>query len=497
MSTYLLAIDQGTTSSRAILFTKNGAIASTGQYEFTQHYPQDGWVEHEPEDIWQTTVQACKDAMQAVKAGAEDIISIGITNQRETTLVWNKTTGKAVYPAIVWQDRRTAALCDQLKAQGHEAQVTEKTGLLLDPYFSGTKIRWILDNVDGAREQANNGELLFGTVDSYLLWRLSGGKSHKTDATNASRTLLFNIKTQVWDEALLKLLDIPSTMLPEVMDCAADFGSTEPSLFGGSIPIGGIAGDQQAALIGQACFTPGAMKSTYGTGCFLIVNTGSQCVSSSNRLLSTVAYRINGETTYGIEGSIFIAGAAVQWLRDGLKLVEKASDTQALAASVDYDHGVYLVPAFTGLGAPHWDAEARGGLLGLTRDSGIAEIVSATLQSVAYQTKDLISAIEDDSQTQIRELKVDGGMVANDWLGQCLADIMNCKVIRPEIIETTALGAAYLAGLQAGVFSSLENIASLWQQQASFEACISPEERQKLHQGWQHALKQVKLKAES
>ena len=488
---YLLAIDQGTTSSRAILFTPQGEPAGVAQQEFQQHFPADGWVEHDPEDIWNSTLDVCREVLKTQGIGAEDVIAIGITNQRETTLVWDRVTGEPVYNAIVWQDRRTADFCEELREAGLEPSVTAKTGLLLDPYFSSTKLKWILGHVDGARERALAGDLLFGTVDTYLLWRLTGGKSHKTDATNASRTMLFNIHTQAWDQELLERLDIPAAMLPEVEDCSADFGSTETGLFGAPIPIYGIAGDQQAALIGQGCFGEGMIKSTYGTGCFVIMNTGSEAITSGNKLLTTVSYRLDGEVTYGLEGSIFIAGAAVQWLRDGLKLVANAVDTEAIAAGQSTSHGVYLVPAFTGLGAPYWDPNARGAIFGLTRDSGIGDIVTATLQSVCFQTQDLLSAMRQDGALPTI-LRVDGGMVQNSWVTQHLADILQLPVDRPECIETTALGVAYLAGLKAGIFSDVEEIASRWQLEKRFAPEMAPETAHDLYEGWQAAVARVR-----
>ncbi len=488
---YLLAIDQGTTSSRAILFTPQGEPAGVAQQEFQQHFPADGWVEHDPEDIWNSTLDVCREVLKTQGIGAEDVIAIGITNQRETTLVWDRVTGEPVYNAIVWQDRRTADFCEELREAGLEPSVTAKTGLLLDPYFSSTKLKWILGHVDGARERALAGDLLFGTVDTYLLWRLTGGKSHKTDATNASRTMLFNIHTQAWDQELLERLDIPAAMLPEVEDCSADFGSTETGLFGAPIPIYGIAGDQQAALIGQGCFGEGMIKSTYGTGCFVIMNTGSEAITSGNKLLTTVSYRLDGEVTYGLEGSIFIAGAAVQWLRDGLKLVANAADTEAIAAGQSTSHGVYLVPAFTGLGAPYWDPNARGAIFGLTRDSGIGDIVTATLQSVCFQTQDLLSAMRQDGALPTI-LRVDGGMVQNSWVTQHLADILQLPVDRPECIETTALGVAYLAGLKAGIFSDVEEIASRWQLEKRFAPEMAPETAHDLYEGWQAAVARVR-----
>ncbi len=426
---------------------------------------------------------------------AEEVLAIGITNQRETTIVWDAATGTPIHTAIVWQDRRTADYCAGLKAAGHEARVAEKTGLLIDPYFSATKLRWILDSVPGARERAERGELRFGTVDCFLLWRLSGGKSHRTDASNASRTLLFNIHSQQWDEELLALFDIPRSLLPEVLDCAADFGSTQPELLGAAIPVLGMAGDQQAALIGQACFQPGMVKSTYGTGCFMIQNTGATPVVSQNRLLTTVGYRLNGQVSYAVEGSIFVAGAAVQWLRDGIKLIGHARDTEALAEQTGDACGVYRVPAFTGLGAPYWDPKARGAIFGLTRDTGIKEIVTAGLQSVCYQTRDLLEAMHRDGAAEPSALRVDGGMVVNNWVMQFLADILGVPVERPEVTETTALGVAYLAGLQAGLYRDLEEIASHWHRQQRFAPRMAGEHRDKLYAGWLDAVKRVRSEA--
>ncbi|WDE05895.1 glycerol kinase GlpK [Thalassomonas viridans] len=494
MSKYILSIDQGTTSSRAIIFDASGAVISSAQKEFKQYYPHNGWVEHDPEEIWQSTLETCRQAMAEKQLTAADIAAIGITNQRETTLVWDKKTGEPVYNAIVWQDRRTADYCSSLIAQGLEQDFSDKTGLLVDPYFSGTKLKWILDNVSGARERAEQGELAFGTIDTFLLWRLTGGKSHKTDATNASRTLMFNIHTQEWDNSLLDRLTIPGSLLPQVHDSSADFGVTDPGLLGGEIAITGIAGDQQAALVGQACFKAGMVKSTYGTGCFMMLNTGEQALKSNNRLLTTVAYRLNGKVTYAIEGSIFVAGAAIQWLRDGIKLIQKASETEQLAENTPVNHGVYMVPAFTGLGAPYWDPQARGAIFGLTRDTGIAEFVSAGLQSVCYQTKDLKRAMEDDGAVRPSTLRVDGGMVANNWLVQFLSDILGADVDRPVIQETTALGAAYLAGLQAGLFDSLAQISELWQCQQQFTPQMPKAERDALYQGWQDAVSRVRSK---
>ncbi len=491
MSQFILSIDQGTTSTRAIVFNTKGEPIATAQQEFKQYFPENGWVEHDPEEIWESTLNVCRKAIEHAQLTAKDILGIGITNQRETSIVWDRHTGQPLYKAIVWQDRRTAARCTELEAAGHKAMIQDKTGLLLDAYFSGTKVAWILDNVEGARVKAEAGELAFGTVDTFLLWRLTGGQSHKTDATNASRTLLFNIHDQAWDNELLELLNVPASMLPEVMDCHAQFGYTQKTLFGEEIPILGIAGDQQAALIGQACFKPGMTKSTYGTGCFLVLNTGADAIKSENQLLTTVGYRLNGEVTYAMEGSIFIAGAAIQWIRDGIKLIQDAKETQALAEQTPADHGVYLVPAFTGLGAPYWDANARGAIFGLTRDSGIKEIVTAGLQSVAYQTQDLISAMTTDGAIADARLRVDGGMVNNDWVAQCLADILRVPVDRPKVIETTALGVAYLAGLEAGVFESLDDISALWQCEKSFEPKLAQSLRDKLYIGWKDAVKRV------
>ncbi|MFB9884824.1 glycerol kinase GlpK [Balneatrix alpica] len=491
MANYLLALDQGTTSSRAIVFDRAGHVISMVQQEFSQHFPKDGWVEHDPEDIWSSILTTAQQALKKAGLSATEIAAIGITNQRETTMVWDRQTGKPVYAAIVWQDRRTSEYCRELKQAGLEEKVQAKTGLLLDPYFSATKLRWILNEVPGVRERAERGELAFGTVDTFLLWRLTGGKSHATDATNASRTLLFNIHEQCWDKELLELFAIPASLLPEVKDSSADFGCTDPALLGGEIQVAGIAGDQQAALFGQACFTPGMAKSTYGTGCFLILNTGEQALSSQNRLLTTVGYRLNGKVSYALEGSIFVAGAAVQWLRDGLRLIAQAGETEALAAKTRLDHGVYLVPAFTGLGAPYWDPEARGALLGLTRDTGIAEVVTAGLQSVCFQTQDLLQAMAKDG-VDIRTLRVDGGMVANNWLLQHLADILRVEVDRPQVTETTALGVAYLAGLQVGLYESLEDIAKQWRCERHCQPVMAEAQAVSLYQGWCTAVERVR-----
>ena len=482
----ILSIDQGTTSSRAMLFEKDGTSTHTAQQEFTQIYPQSGWVEHDPKEIWESTLGVTRHAVKAAGQQGRQIASIGITNQRETTLVWDRTTGEPLYNAIVWQDRRTAQYCKTLKDAGHEATVTDKTGLLLDPYFSGTKIRWILDHTD-SQARAERGELAFGTVDTWLLWHLTGGKVHATDATNACRTLLFNIHTNTWDDELLGILGIPAAMLPEVRDCASDFGTTLPEHFGESYTIGGIAGDQHAASIGQVCFEEGMVKSTYGTGCFVMLNTGHLPVASNNRLLTTVGYRLDGKTTYAMEGSIFVAGAAVQWLRDGLGLINSASETEALASGLDDNRGVYLVPAFTGLGAPHWDPDARGALFGLTRDSGPAEFVRAALESVCYQTNDLLTAMSNDG-AKIDTVRVDGGMVNNQWLIQFLSSILNINVQRPYQTETTALGAAYLAGLQCGVYQSLDDLSKNWREDVSVSPALESGHRDTLIAGWQNAV---------
>ncbi|MDO7084928.1 glycerol kinase GlpK [Pseudocolwellia sp. AS88] len=490
MSKYILSIDQGTTSSRAILFTTKGQVFAVAQAEFEQHFPKNGWVEHKPEDIWNTVVDVCQRVLSENNIAASQVISIGITNQRETTLVWDKKTGKPVYNAIVWQDRRTAEYCDSINSPETAELINSKTGLLLDPYFSATKIKWILDNVEGAREKADKGELAFGTVDSFLLWHLTSGEVHRTDATNASRTMIFNIHSQEWDEELLALFNIPNSLLPEVMDSSCEFGLSSPEILGEAIPIQGIAGDQQAALFGQACFEQGMAKSTYGTGCFLMLNTGDKPLVSKHRLLTTVAYRLNGKPTYAIEGSIFMAGATIQWIRDGLKFIGNASEAEGIVEGVPFDHGVVLVPAFTGLGAPYWDPNARGAILGLTRDSGIKEIVTAALQSVCYQTKDLQKAMESDG-LRLTKLRVDGGMVANNWVLSFLANILGAEVDRPEIIETTALGVAYLAGLQAGVFSSTEELASMWHCERKFEPSMLPKQRNDLYNHWLAAIKKV------
>ena len=491
MSQYILSIDQGTTSSRAMLFDEHAHARFTAQKEFAQHFPKDGWVEHNAEEIWSTTLAVVREALAQAKTDNCEIAAIGITNQRETTVVWDRSSGEPIYNAIVWQDRRTADYCGSLRQQGMEAVVASKTGLLLDPYFSGTKVNWILENVTGARARAEKGELAFGTIDCFLIWRLTGGKVHATDATNASRTLMFDIHQQIWDNELLEMLSVPASLLPEVMDCADDYGTTSKSLLGAEIPIAGVAGDQQAALIGQACFEPGMIKSTYGTGCFMMLNTGEQALVSNNKLLTTVGYRLKGKTCYALEGSIFIAGAAVQWLRDGIGIIDSAQETEALAASLKSNNGVYLVPAFTGLGAPHWDPDARGAIFGITRDTGVAELVRATLESVCYQTFDLLEAKRRDGLKPTR-LRVDGGMVQNNWLCQFLADTLDIIVERPLVTETTALGAAYLAGLQIGLFDSLADISTKWQADREFHAEMESSQRNLLLANWHEAVIKVK-----
>ncbi|MER9866725.1 glycerol kinase GlpK [Mesorhizobium sp. M0136] len=493
MTGYILAIDQGTTSSRAILFDDKMKVVGSGQKEFTQYYPASGWVEHDPEEIWSSVVETVRAALKTAGRNAADVAAIGITNQRETVVIWDKETGEPIHNAIVWQDRRTAPLCQKLKKLGLEKKFTKKTGLLLDPYFSGTKIAWMLDKVKGARKRAEKGELLAGTIDSFLIWRLTDGKVHATDATNASRTLVYNIEQNAWDDELLAILGIPARMMPQVKDCADDFGITDKSLFGTEIRILGVAGDQHAAAIGQACFEPGMMKSTYGTGCFALLNTGSDLVRSKNRLLTTIAYRLNGNTTYALEGSIFIAGAAVQWLRDGIKVIGKAEQSGKLAAEADPTQNVYLVPAFVGLGAPHWDAEARGAIFGLTRNSGPAEFARAALESVAFQTRDLLDAMRKDWKGASAKtvLRVDGGMVASDWTMQRLADILDAPVDRPTILETTALGAAWLAGSKAGVWPKAREFARSWALERRFKPEMDASTRAAKLAGWRHAVRRT------
>lgn len=487
----LLSIDAGTTSVRAIIFDAAGVALAVAQREFAQFYPQAGWVEQDADEIWDAVLITCRAALAQAGLGAAQIAAIGIANQRETTVLWSRDSGRPIHRAIVWQDRRTADVCERLRADGHEEFVAEKTGLLLDPYFSATKIAWILDAVPGARVDASSGRLCFGTIDSWLLWRLTGGRTHATDATNASRTLLFDIDAQRWDTDLLALFDVPRDLLPEVRDSNAHYGETDADLFGAPIAIHGVLGDQQAALVGQACFAPGMIKSTYGTGCFLVMNTGAEIARSQNRLLSTVAYRIDGGVTYAIEGSIFVAGAAMQWLRDGLKLIASAAQSEHIAMHAQGNGGVYLVPAFTGLGAPHWDPHARGAIFGLTRDTGIGEIVTAGLQSVCFQTRDLLDAMRRDGAASACTLRIDGGMAANNWFAQSLADILGVPVDRPNVIETTALGAAYIAGLGAGVFSSLDEIATQWGCERGFAVQMPMQERDALYRGWQDAIGRV------
>jgi glycerol kinase len=489
---YVLAIDQGTTSSRAILFDENYQNCAVSQQEFAQHYPQSGWVEHDPEDIWRTTLSSCQQVMQKANASTAEIAAIGITNQRETTLVWDRKSGKPLHRAIVWQDRRTSDFCRDLRDEGNEAMIMAKTGLLLDPYFSATKIAWILDHVDGARAAADRGELAFGTIDCFLLWRLSGGCVHATDATNASRTMLYDIYNHCWSEDLLKLFNIPASILPEVRDSASDFALTRKSLFDGGISIRGIAGDQQAAAVGQACFKPGMMKSTYGTGCFALLNTGEKGVQSKNRLLTTIAYQLNGKTHYALEGSIFIAGAAVQWLRDGISLIESAEQAGVLAALADESQEVYLVPAFVGLGAPYWDADCRGAIYGLSRGTGRAELACATLESVCYQTCDLLNAMHRDWDASGNTiLRVDGGMVASDWTMQRLADLVNAEVDRPTVLETTALGAAWLGGMQSGFYGDEEEFSQSWGLDKRFQPEMDETTRSRKYAGWQDAVKRT------
>lgn len=491
MSHYILAIDQGTTSSRAIIFAQDGAVVAKAQQEFAQHYPANGWVEHDPEEIWQVTAKVCRDALQQLDDPGK-VLGIGITNQRETTIVWDKTTGEAIYPAIVWQDRRTAEHCRKLVREGREQWINRKTGLLPDAYFSATKITWILNHVPNARARAEAGELVFGTVDTWLIWKLTDGKVHATDATNASRTMLFNIHTQQWDKELLALFDIPAVMLPQVCDCAADFGVATEGLDGVHLPIAGVAGDQQAAVVGQACFQKGMVKSTYGTGCFALMNLGETAITSGNRLLTTIAYRLGGRTTYALEGAIFIAGAAVQWLRDQLGIIRQAAETEELARSLTGNRGVYLVPAFTGLGAPYWEPDARGTLVGLTQDSGRAEMARAVLEAVCYQTRDLFEAMAEDAGERPATLRVDGGMTANAWLLQALADIVDVPVERAAVIESSALGAACLAGLQLGIYKDLDDLARHWQADGLYHAEITAAEREKCVAGWRKAVTQCR-----
>ena len=488
--TYILAIDQGTTSTRAIVFDAGMTAKAQSQQEFAQHFPQSGWVEHDPQDLWDTTVATCRDAIETAGISASDIAGIGITNQRETVIVWDKETGQPVYNAIVWQDRRTAEACRVLRDADYETMITARTGLLLDPYFSASKLAWILDNVEGARDRAAKGELLFGTVDCYLIWKLTAGASHATDATNAARTMLYDIHKGRWSKTICDLLDIPMNMLPEVKDCAADFGLTDPDMLGAKIPIYGVAGDQQAATIGQACFEPGMLKSTYGTGCFALLNTGDTPVQSKNRLLTTIAYQLDGKPTYALEGSIFVAGAVVQWLRDGLQIIGTAAEAQTLAEQADPHQDVVIVPAFVGLGAPYWDADCRGAAFGLTRNTGPAEIAKAALESVGYQTRDLLEAMSADWKvTGIQPtLRVDGGMCASDWAMQFLSDIIDAPVDRPVIRETTALGVAWLAGMHAGVYTDQEGFSARWARETQFVPQMHAALRQTKYARWQKAV---------
>ena len=487
MTQGILSIDQGTTSTRAIVFDKQGKALCSAQQEFTQYFPENGWVEHDPEEIWQSTLAVCNTVLEQAITMGIDVMGIGITNQRETTLVWDRNTGAPIHKAIVWQDRRTSAFCDRLRAEGHEAEITQKTGLLLDPYFSATKLHWLLTHVEGAAERAARGELLFGTMDSYLIWKLTEGRAHVTDATNAARTMLYDIRQGCWDAQICALMQVPPAMLPDVRDCASEFGTTK--LFGADIPILGVAGDQQAATIGQACFEPGMLKSTYGTGCFALLNTGDTLVTSKNRMLGTIAYQLGGKPTYALEGSIFIAGAVVQWLRDGLGLISAAHETADMAAAADPTQSLYLVPAFTGLGAPYWNADCRGAIFGLTRNSGPKEFAKAALQSVGYQTRDLLLAMQDDvGRPGEAVLRVDGGMTASDWTMQFLSDILGAPVDRPKVLETTALGAAWLAGSRAGIYPDQQGFADSWACDRRFEPQMDAPRRDRLYSGWQDAV---------
>lgn len=494
MSEFVLVIDQGTTSTRAVIFDDQARMISMSQQELPQFFPRDGWVEHDPMTILNHVLETAKSAIEKAKLQPSQIAGLGISNQRETSIIWDKLTGEPIYPAIVWQDRRTAALCEEWLEAGLESEVQARTGLLLDPYFSASKIRWLLDNVPGVRERALQGDLLFGTVDTFLIWHLTSGQKHFTDATNASRTLLFNIHDQAWDDTLLDAFGIPANLLPTVKNNSDDFGLVNPALLGASMPIVAIAGDQQAATFGQCCFKAGMMKSTYGTGCFMLLNTGEHAVKSEHRMLTTTAYRLNDIPTYALEGSIFVAGAAVQWLRDAARMISTAADTEKIAMSIDNTEGVYLVPAFTGLGAPYWDPLARGAILGLTRDSGVEHIVRAALESVCYQSKDLWLAMQADGAGQLDSLRVDGGMVVNDWLMQFLSDMLNVPVARPQTTETTALGIAFLAGLQLGWYKNLDDIASLWKASHIFKPGMSETTRRQLYQGWLHAVNTIRSK---
>jgi glycerol kinase len=486
---YILAIDQGTTSSRAILFDRAGRMVGMAQREFTQIFPQPGWVEHDPHEIMTSVLTTITEVMHNAQVEASAIAGIGITNQRETTVVWDRASGQPIHHAIVWQSRQTRAICDELKAAGHEPMVRAKTGLLIDAYFSGTKVKWILDHVDGARERARRGELLFGTIDSWLIWNLTGGKVHVTDATNASRTLMYDIHRRCWDDELLAMLDVPVAMLPQVKSCSEVYGTTAPPLFfGHAVPIAGIAGDQQAALFGQACFEPGMAKNTYGTGCFVLMNTGDKAVASNNGLLTTIAWDVGGQVEYALEGSIFVAGSVVQWLRDGLRMLDSASDSQACAERVDDTGGVYVVPAFVGLGAPYWRSDVRGAVFGLTRGTGRDHLVRAALESMAYQTRDVLAAMQADAGIALTELRADGGAIVNDFLAQFQSDLLGVPLLRPQVAETTALGAAYLAGLATGFWSSRGEIAQQWAVDRRFEPTMAREKREALYTGWQLAV---------
>ncbi len=487
MSKYILALDQGTTSSRAILFNKKGNIVATEQQEFTQYYPKPGWVEHDANEIWQTQLRVAQDVLKKNKITAKDVAAIGITNQRETTVVWNKNTGEPIHHAVVWQDRRTANICDKIKKDGHERYIRKETGLVVDAYFSGTKVKWLLDNVKGARKLARNGELLFGTMDTWLVWKLTGGQVHITDYSNASRTLMYNIRKLKWDSKMLKVLNVPESVLPSVKPSSEVYGYTSANIFGGEIPIAGIAGDQQAALFGQACHGVGMAKNTYGTGCFMLMNTGTTPVASRSGLLTTIAWGVDGKVHYALEGSVFIAGAAIQWLRDGLKILDEAKDSEYLAMKVADPEGVYVVPAFAGLGAPYWDMYARGAIFGLTRGTTKAHITRATLESLAYQTKDVLAAMEKDSKISLKALRVDGGACANNLLMQFQADMLGVNVERPGVIETTALGAAYLAGLATGFWKKAE-ISKNWKLEKAFKPKMEATERNKRYKGWKKAV---------
>ena len=493
MKKYIMALDQGTTSSRAILFGRNGEMAAVSQKEFTQYFPENGWVEQDPREIWASQMSVMMEARETLGIPVEEIAAIGITNQRETTIVWEKETGEPVYPAIVWQCRRTADRVEALKEEGYDAVIREKTGLIADPYFSATKIEWILEHVEGACEKAEKGNLYFGTVDSWLIYKLTGGKVHATDYTNASRTMLFNIHTLEWDKELLEKFGIPESMLPEVKNSSEIYGYTDEKLFGGSIPVAGVAGDQQAALFGQCCFEPGDTKNTYGTGCFLLMNTGERAVYSEHGLLTTIAIGLDGKVQYALEGSVFVAGAAIKWLRDEMKLIETASDTERISLSVPDSNGVYVVPAFTGLGAPYWDAYARGAVLGLTRGTTKAHMIRATVESLAYQTYDVLKAMESDSGIKLERLRVDGGASSNNFLMQFQSDILNGEIVRPVVTETTALGAAYLAGLAVGYYDSIEEIRDNWKMEQVFQPEIDETKRRMLLQGWEKAVKRVLL----